>query len=492
MSAAAAQAKARFAAVYVPGFALQAALRHEPELRGQPVVLVEEKPGRIFQMTQAARQAGVRKGMTSSQGLARCPALLVRYRAPEQERMASAALGQCAACASPYLEATEAGVCTLDLKGAGGAEWKKQAESLLGQLRRQELEAKIGVAATPDLALLAAQNARPFLEIRGPEGLYDLPVAALHASPGLEETLRRLGIRRLRDFCGLSPVGLAERFGEEGLGHWRRVMGKSTRLLRLVEAAETFEEAVEFEQEIELLEPLLFMARRFLERITDRLGAAYLVVAELELEIGFAGGPAYERTFAVPSPTREVETLFRMLMTHLENFRSEQPIRSLRLAARPGRAVKEQLGLFETSLRNPNQFHQTLAQVTALLGADRVGSPVNGNTHRADAFTLGMPVFHAVKGGGGPMATARGLSLRRFRPPRRAQIFTVNGRPVSLSVRDFTASLEEASGPWAASGEWWDRAAWERKEWDVESPEGEIYRVFQEGDGNWYLEGVYD
>lgn len=480
-----------FAAVYAPGFALQASLRHEPELRARPVAIVmEEKPARIIQMTRAARRAGVRKGMTSSQGLARCPELLVRYPAPEQEKLASAALWQCAACASPCLEATAGGVCTLDLKGAGGpAIWRKRAENLLGQLRRQELEVKIGVAATPDLALLAAQNARPYLQIDGPEGLHDLSVAALQATPELLRTLRQLGIRRLRDFCALPPAGLAARFGEEGLAHWQRVMGKSTRLLRLLEPPEVFEEAIEFEQEIELLEPLLFMARRFLERITDRLGAAYLVVAELELRIGFRGGAAYERTFAVPSPTREIETLFRMLMTHLENFRSEQPIQSLRLAARPGRGVKEQLGLFETSLRDPNQFHQMLAQVSALLGEDRVGSPVNADTYRPDAFSLRMPVFGAA--GELPKSKGRGLCLRRFRPPRRAHVFTMNGRPVSLSLEDFAGPLGEAAGPWETSGEWWDRQQWARREWDVESREGEVYRVFQRGE-EWYLEGVYD
>lgn len=476
-----------FAVVYAPGFALQAALRYEPELRAQPVAMVEEKPPLIFQITRAARQAGVRKGMTSSQGLARCPGLLVRPHAPEQEKMANAALWQCAAAVSPWLEATGDGMCTLDLKGRAGREgW---LERLAEQLRRQELEVKIGVAATPDLALLAAENARPFLELGGPETLCELPLSALQASPGLVRTLRELGIRQVGEFRALAPEEVAERFGEEGLAHWQKVAGKSTRLLRLMTPPETFVEGIEFEQEIELLEPLLFMARRFLERIADRLEAAYLVVQTLELRIGFTAGPAYERAFAVPSPTRNVETLFRMLMTHLENFRSGHPIQSLHLEAQPCRAVKEQLGLFETSLRDPNQFHQTLAQVSALLGAERVGSPVNENTFRADAFTLRVPLFRALPGGEAP--EARGLSLRRFRPPRAAQVFTMNGRPVSLSLAEFTAPLGEASGPWMTSGEWWDAQAWAREEWDIEAADGNLYRVFQQGE-RWYLEGIYD
>jgi len=231
------------------------------------------------------------------------------------------------------------------------------------------------------------------------------------------------------------------------------------------------------------------MLRRFLDRIADRLDAAYLVVAALDLRIGFAAGSDYTRAFPVPAPTRNVETLFRMLFTHLENFQSPQPIKSLHLAAHPCKAVKEQLGLFETSLRDPNQFHETLARLSALVGADRAGTPVRENSFRPDAFHVEPPAFHAAgaPGGDGP----RGLALRRFRPPRRAHVFTADHRPVSLVIEDFSAPLGESAGPWIISGEWWDRQAWERAEWEVEGADGRLYRIFQEGDG-WYVDGIYD
>jgi protein ImuB len=481
-----------FATIYIPGFYLQASLRYEPALRDQPVAVVDEneKPVRVVQFTRAARQAGIREGMTSTQGLARCAALQVRYRCPEQERMAGAALLQCAACASPCIEATGDGICTLDWKGLPPAHFRKAAQTLLQQLRRQELIAKIGIAATPGLALLAARNARPIFHVTRLEELHALPVSALGPSANFRGILRRLGIRRLGQFSKLPPEGLAARFGQEGLEHWECIAGKSTRLLKLVTPPEKFEEAAEFENEIELLEPLLFMIRRFLECISARLEAAYLVAAALELRIGFAAGADYSRVFPIPSPTRDIETLFRMLFTHLESFQSPHPIKSIYVAARPCKAVKEQLGLFETSLRDPNQFHQTLARLSALVGADRAGVPVKENSFRPDAFRIEPPAFHAAarprKSG-----AVRGLALRRFRPPRLAHVFTVNQQPASLMIEDFSAPLGESSGPWITSGEWWDRAAWERSEWEVESADGKLYRVFQQGCG-WYIEGVYD
>ena len=63
-----------FATIYLPNFYLQAALRHQPELSGQPVALIDdlEKKALIIQLNAAAEQTGVRCGMTPSQGLARC------------------------------------------------------------------------------------------------------------------------------------------------------------------------------------------------------------------------------------------------------------------------------------------------------------------------------------------------------------------------------------------------------------------------------------
>ena len=78
---------------------------------------------------------------------------------------------------------------------------------------------------------------------------------------------------------------------------WERANGKSIRLLKLVPPVESFAETFEFENEIETSEPLLFMLRRFLEQLSRRLGALYLVAKELTLKITFSDKKHYEHRF---------------------------------------------------------------------------------------------------------------------------------------------------------------------------------------------------
>src|SRR6266581_6903498 len=200
--------------------------------------------------------------------------------------------------------------------------------------------------------------------------------------------LHKWGIHTLGQLAALDKEQLGARLGPEAIRMWERANGQCNRVLKLVRPPESFEENFEFENEIETAEPLLFMLRRFLEQLTLRLSAIYLVAKELTLRITFTNKQQYEHCFKIPQPTNNVDLLFRMLHTHLENFKSEYPITAVSLDAQPIKAASQQFGLFETTLRNPNQLSETLGRLTALLGVDRVGTPVLEETHRPDAFRI--------------------------------------------------------------------------------------------------------
>jgi len=305
--------------------------------------------------------------------------------------------------------------------------------------------------------------------------------------------LHKWGIHTLGQLAALDKQQLGARLGPEAVRMWERANEQSNRLLKLVRPPESFEERFEFENEIETAEPLLFMLRRFLEQLAVRLRAIYLVAKELTLQITFANKQVYERVFKIPQPTNDVDLLFRMLQTHLENFRSEHPIVAVALSAQPIKPAREQFGLFETTLRNPHQLSETLARLSALLGADQVGTPMLEETHRPDAFR--MEPFAWEVGAidlNRPQRTAfLKLALRRFRPAVSASVLVDGDTPAHLRSAEICGKVIEQQGPYLISGNWWGEKSWARAERDVQLETGDLIRC-HESEGTWGIDGIYD
>jgi protein ImuB len=311
------------------------------------------------------------------------------------------------------------------------------------------------------------------------------------------DILRRWGIETLGQFAALEKEAVATRLGPIGLQLWERATGKTRRLLKLVPVTESFEEGFEFENEIETSEPLLFMLRRFLQQFSVRLSALHLVASELHLQITFTDKSTYQRQFKIPEPTNNVEVLFRMLHTHLENFTSDSPIRAVALKAETTKPSFEQFNLFETALRDPARLTETLARLTGLLGSKRVGTPVLEETHRPDAFRMEpfawqLPQWsRPALGPGDELSIVRRAALRRFRSPVSASMLLVKNRPAHFRSGKIQGEVRAGKGPYLASGNWWDEHAWDRAEWDVELESGSLCQCHSSG-GKWQLDGVYD
>jgi protein ImuB len=302
--------------------------------------------------------------------------------------------------------------------------------------------------------------------------------------------LHKWGIHTLGQFAALKKEEISVRLGPVAVRMWERANGKSKRLLKLVQPPESFQESIEFENEIETLEPLLFMLRLFLEQLSLRLSAIYLVANELTLRIMFTNQQHYERHFKIPQPTNDVDLLFRMLQTHLDNFKSEHAIIAVSLEAKSSKPAGQQFGLFETTLRNPHQLYETLARLIALLGAERVGTPRLEETHRPDAFRMEPFSWHWLPANvpSARMPMPR-VALRRFRPPAATSIFLSKHR--HLQSEPISGQILDQRGPYMLSGNWWDEKFWGRAEWDLQLDDGAVVRA-HESDGGWKLDGVYD
>ena len=169
-----------FATIYLPNFYLQAATRHQPELREKPVALIEEQDRKplIIQLNEAAQKAGIRKGMTPSQALARSLEVNIKVRALIQEKSMQKILLHHAFTLSPFVEDTAPGVCSVQFTDCRNL--TEKVCRVIEQLGKCEIRAQAAVAPTPDASFLAAHLARPMLQIENAkEFLAPLPIETL-------------------------------------------------------------------------------------------------------------------------------------------------------------------------------------------------------------------------------------------------------------------------------------------------------------------------
>ena len=169
-----------FASIYLPNFYLQAAMRHQPELHAKPVALIEEQEKKplLIQLNEVAEKAGIRKGMTPSQALARSLEVVIKARAHTQEKSIQELLLHYAFTLSPFVEATAPGVCTIQF--TDNRDLTAKVLRVIEQLAECEITAQAGIAPMPDASFLTAHLARLVLEIDdAKEFLAPLPIDML-------------------------------------------------------------------------------------------------------------------------------------------------------------------------------------------------------------------------------------------------------------------------------------------------------------------------
>jgi len=544
-----------FACIYMPNFPVAAVFRAEPELRAQAVAIFEGKPPleKVFAVNESAGRMGIAPGMTKAQAEL-CSELTLRPRSLLQESAAHAALLDCAQSFSPCVEDAAAGTAILDLAGM---------ESLFGTpleiacevFRRAAdlgLDANVALAANPDAAVLAARGISGVTVIPpGKEGesLGSLPVEVLFVegdekkedgqkqSDALPATLERWGIRNLHALAALPEVALSERLGQEGLRLQQLARGAASRTLVPVEEPVVFEEAVELDYSIVLLEPLAFLLNRLLEQICARLASRALNTQELRLtlelqnltgtdpESDTVGIPSesdavensdqsstqhfvsgrqskFCRTLRLPLPMLDPKLFLKLLQLDLNAHPPGAPITKIHLAAEPARPRPGQGGLFLPPSPEPEKLELTLARIAGLVGEARVGSLELLDTHRAEAFRMKRFVPEAISAARENILAEEKspvAALRMFRPPLRASVTLENGEPVCVvcaKKKEAQGSVVWKAGPWRSSGDWWEREAWARDEWDIalQNADGTaLYRLVHDLlGGGWYVEGTYD
>ena len=402
---------------------------------------------------------------------------------------------------SPLVEQTAPDTVTCDAAGLDrlfGA-----AQELAAAIARRAAEtgarAAIALAANPDAAICAARGFSGISIVpQGDEAKFlgKLPVALLGPSAELRETLERWGIRRFQELAALPPLGIAERLGAEGLRLRELARGEAERKLTPLEEPPRFEEELELEYPVELLEPLEFLLARLLNGLTTRLATRGLATNELRLHLYLETRATHERTLRLPAPSLDGKSFLKLLRLDLAGHPPAAPIERIKLGVNPVKPQAAQGGLFVLAAPEPVKLELTLARIQAIVGEGRAGCPELLDTHRPDAFRMRTgdrlhcpkaPLLRRVDSAVCPPH----LIFRMYRPPLIARVTLASGQPSFLAAERIRGRILERAGPWRTSGDWWTTDPWSRDEWDIALSDGALYRIYCEIRG-WFVEGSYD
>jgi len=480
-----------YAVITIPDFSLHALRRSEPDLARKPVALIEGE-GRKAVLVQVSPEAlGVERGLVVSLAMARCPGIVLRTRDLKAETDSHRLLVAAAFSLSPRVEITGPECCTVDLQGANPEQTERTMRQGVADLMRMGLPARAGAAATPLLAHYAARCAEPVLVVRAArEFLHDLPLSFAEPTAVQSEVLAAWGIRTLGQLATLPKAEVGQRLGTEGAALWERAAGETSRPLRLTQPTQTFASAWDYEPGIDNIEPLFFKLRRYAECLAFELRSAGFVAESLALTLLLEDETDYWREYQLPEPNTDVESWLKVMHSQLESLTLPARVVTVQFVAKPTRPLVKQEGLFDTGLRDPHAFWENLAKVSAILGEERVGTPVMQNTWRPDSFTLERPAESVPAPEPAPIHPPQGGVLRRFRPPKSVLVMMENSRPSGISGYA-SGAVQAAAGPWRNSGGWWRPDRWVVETWHVEMDTGEIFQLARTAEG-WAIEGVID
>jgi protein ImuB len=508
---------------------VQAVVRLEPELRGKPVAILAGAPPltKVFAVNREARNLGVETGMTKVQAEA-FKGIVWRWRSSLQEATAYAALLDCAWAISPRVEdgakrEEQDFSDTVVLDMAGCEKLFGSPEKIAHDLRRVAsevgFETNVAVAGSPLAAVCAAQGFAGVAVIpAGEESLRigRLSLEALRIPFEFVETLKRWGIHTCAEFAALPEIAIVERMGQEGLHWWRLAGGADVHPLIAKEFPSNFEEYLDLDSPVELLEPLLFILNRLLEQLCARLRMHILAIGEIKVTLTLERNdsrskePVFHiRTLRLPVPGRDSRLLLKLLQLDLEAHPPSLPVTAVRMLTIPVKARSRQLGLFLPLSPDPERLEITLARIQSTVGESRVGAPVLLDTHSPHAFQQNRFVLPEMKEKRSTTAKQTTAAMRIFRPPLPASVEFQEGKPTFLGCEGVRRRILAFAGPWKTKGDWWSETAWARDEWDIEvrtlrpkvqpessreSKEGTaLYRVYKDLRAKrWFVEGIYD
>ena len=262
---------------------------------------------------------------------------------------------------SPVVEQTSADTVAFDASGLERLFGFPQEVAAAVMRRAAERQTNLSLALTsvalasnPDAAICAARGF-PGVSIvpYGDEAkfLAGLPLALLGAVSGIAGNAGALGHPPVRRSGRAAAAGhrRTARSGRPAIARTGARRGGRANSRRS-KTPLRFEDEIELDYPVELLEPLAFLLARLLNGLAMRLATRALATDELRLRLNLENRAAHERTLRLPVPSLDSKAFLKLLQLDLEAQPPVAPVTHIRMEMNPVKPRAAQNGLF-TSLR---------------------------------------------------------------------------------------------------------------------------------------------
>jgi protein ImuB len=501
---------------------------------------------RVVACSAVARGDGVRRGMRRREAQSRCPELVV-FDADEGR---DARLFEPVVAAVEELvvgvEAVRPGLVAVPAGGAAGYFGGEHAlvELLVDHVSsRAGVECQIGLSDGLFAATLAAHRSALVERGRGAEFLAPLLITELD-EPGTERTelvdlLRRLGLRTLGAFAGLTERDVASRFGSTGVLAHRLARGRSERPPHRRKPPPELAVTKTFDPPLDRVDAAAFMAKALAGDFHTGLADRGLACTRLGIYATTESGQELSRVWRCADPLTpqgiadRVRWQFEGWLRAAPGDRPTSGVIRLRLEPEETVAGQSlQLGLWQGGaggrLRGlsaeqelaDEQAGRALVRVQGLLGPDSVFTAVlDGGRGPAERVRL-VPWGDQRAPADPPDAPWPGRlpapsPATVYERPVPARVTDAEGREVGVTARRVLTGPPHAvsvdggpvrrvldwAGPWLVDAQWWAPDGEPARarvqvvlDGDRDGEQGPALLLTLEGKENplWTVEGMYD
>lgn len=475
----------------------------------------------VVACSQAARRAGVRRGMRRRDAHARAPGLHIAAADPGRDAREFLPVVDRIERLAPGLQIIRPGLAAIRIRGPAryyGGELPA-AQELIGHLHAEGFaEAMAGIADGRFTAEQAARSAAPVLIVPiggAAEFLAPIPVEAL-GDDDLARLLAQLGVRTLGEFAALGTDHVLDRFGPPGAHLHALAAGRDSRRVAPRQPPPELAREIAFEPPLAIADQVAFGMRVAAEEFVAGLGARQLACTELRIELTGPEGGGSERIWAHTS-SFDASAIIDRVRWQLDgasaaaspNDELQEGVALVRLIPEAVDPIGEhEPGLFGGV--TDERVHHALSRVQAILGhrgvltasiaggrrlaertvltpwGDRL--PTRTNASQPWPGSLPPPFPSLVPRAPIPI-TVDGEDGSPVRMTDRAEL---QGRPARLRINGASRQIVEWSGPWPLVERGWDLTAVRRAHrFQVADETGSAWLLLLE-DSGWSIEGGYD